>query len=66
MENHNIVSHPDNKKELLYKEIWNTIKMKKELDWKIKTKKKDGTYYWIDALIKPILDKMEILKNLLH
>ncbi|MCB9097302.1 MAG: response regulator [Aliarcobacter sp.] len=55
--NHNIVSHPDNKKEL-YKEIWNTIKNEKK-SWtgKIKNKKKDGTYYWIDALIKPILDK---------
>ncbi|CAM3460084.1 response regulator [Arcobacter aquimarinus] len=55
--NHNIVSHPDNKKEL-YKKIWNTIKNEKK-SWtgKIKNKKKDGTYYWIDALIKPILDK---------
>ena len=55
--NHNIVSHPDNKKEL-YEEIWNTIKNEKK-SWigKIKNKKKDGNYYWIDALIKPILDK---------
>ncbi|WP_422140556.1 response regulator [Arcobacter aquimarinus] len=55
--NHNIVSHPDNEKEL-YKEIWNTIKNEKK-SWtgKIKNKKKDGSYYWIDALIKPILDK---------
>lgn len=38
--NHNIVSHPDNKKEL-YKEIWNTIKNEKK-SWtgKIKNKKK--------------------------
>ena len=55
--NHNIVGHPDNKKEL-YQEIWNTIKNEKK-SWtgKIKNKKKDGSYYWIDALIKPILDK---------
>ncbi|RXJ85478.1 response regulator [Arcobacter cloacae] len=55
--NHNIVSHPDNKKEL-YQEIWHTIKNEKK-SWtgKIKNKKKDGSYYWIDVLIKPILDK---------
>ena len=54
---HNIISHSDNEKEL-FLEIWDTIKNKKK-NWtgKIKNKKKNGSYYWVDALIKPILDK---------
>jgi len=54
---HNIVRHPDSSKKL-FEEIWDTIKNKKRI-WKgkIKNKKKDGGYYWVEAFIKPILDK---------
>jgi PAS domain S-box-containing protein len=54
---HNIVRHPDTPKEV-FVEIWDTIKNKKTI-WKgkIKNKKKDGSYYWVEAFIKPIIDK---------
>jgi len=54
--NHNIVRHPDILSSV-YTDIWHTIKkLKKTWKGKIKNKKKDGTYYWVEALIKPILD----------
>jgi len=54
--NHNIVRHPDMQKEI-FKDLWYTIKVLKQT-WKgqIKNRKKDGGYYWVDSLIKPILD----------
>lgn len=55
--NHNIVRHEDTKDEL-YQGLWETIRhQKKSWTGQIKNKKKDGTYYWVDTLIKPILDK---------
>ena len=55
--NHNIVRHEDTKDEL-YQGLWDTIHhQKKSWTGQIKNKKKDGTYYWVDTLIKPILDK---------
>ncbi len=54
--NHNIVRHPDMPKEV-FKELWHTVKvLKKSWSGKIKNKKKDGSYYWEEALIKPIID----------
>ena len=54
--NHNIVRHPDIPASV-YTDIWHTIKkLKKTWKGKIKNIKKDGTYYWVEALIKPILD----------
>ena len=55
--NHNIVRHEDTKDEI-YQGLWETIhNQKKSWTGQIKNKKKDGTYYWVDTLIKPILDK---------
>ena len=54
--NHNIVRHPDMPKEA-FKDMWYTIKdLKKSWTGKVKNRKKDGGYYWVDALIKPIID----------
>ena len=56
-QNHNIVRHPDMDGEI-FKELWYTIKeLKKSWKGKVKNRKKDGSYYWVDALIKPIIDK---------
>ncbi len=54
--NHNIVRHPDMPKEV-FKEMWDTIKNKKQI-WQgiVKNRKKDGSFYYVDATIKPILD----------
>ena len=61
--NHNIVRHEDTNDEL-YQELWETIhNQKKSWTGQIKNKKKDGTYYWVDTLIKPILDKNENIEE---
>jgi PAS domain S-box-containing protein len=53
---HNIVRHPDNST-LQYREMWDTIKNKKK-KWKgiIRNLTKDGSSYYVDAVINPILD----------
>lgn len=55
--NHNVVRHPDNPKEL-FKELWTTIKIKKE-PWSgiIKNLAKDGKSYFVKSTIKPLLDQ---------
>lgn len=54
--NHNIVRHPDTPKEV-FENMWHTIKdLKKPWNGKIKNRKKDGGYYWVEACVKPILD----------
>ena len=56
-QNHSIVRHQDMQDEV-FKELWYTIKeLKKSWKGKVKNRKKDGSYYWVDALIKPIIDK---------
>ena len=44
----------------IFEELWNTIIVQK-IPWKgqLKNKKKDGSYYWIDTIINPILDMDE-------
>ncbi len=53
---HNIIRHPDMPDEI-FARLWDTIKNKKQpFWWTIKNKKKDGSHYWVRALVKPILD----------
>ena len=54
---HNIVRHPDTPKEV-FKELWHTIKDKKEI-WQgvVKNRAKDGSFYYVNATIGPILDR---------
>ncbi|UTJ05344.1 GGDEF domain-containing response regulator [Arcobacter roscoffensis] len=49
---HNIVRHPDMPK-CLYEELWNTITKGQTWKGEIKNLKKDGTYYWVKAVIEP-------------
>lgn len=53
---HSIIRHPDNPPSL-YREMWETIKDKKKM-WRgiIRNITKDGTSYYVDAVVKPILD----------
>jgi len=55
--NHNIIRHPDNKKEL-FADMWHTIKEKK-LTWEgtIKNISKDGESIYLKSSIMPIFDK---------
>ena len=54
--NHSIVRHPDNKSPM-FEKLWKTILSKKPWHGRIKNKKKDGSSYWIDTTIAPILNK---------
>lgn len=52
---HNIVRHPDMPVSL-YDDLWQTIRSKKVWTGVIKNLKKDGSYYWVDIRIEPVLD----------
>lgn len=53
---HNIVRHPDTDPEI-YREIWETIFSKKTWHGQLKNQAKDGSTYWVETAISPILDK---------
>jgi len=53
---HNILRHPDNPKSL-FKELWDTIKAGKIFKGQYPNKAKDGSTYWVDATIAPVLDE---------
>ncbi len=60
--NHNIIRHPDMPQEI-FKELWETILSKKVWKGTVKNRKKDGSFYIVDATIKPILNtKGEIVE----
>ncbi len=52
---HSMVRHPDVPKEV-FKNMWETISSKKTFKGVIKNRKKDGSPYYVDATIAPILD----------
>lgn len=51
----NIVRHPDMPKEL-FKLFWKTIKSGNVFRGIVKNRAKDGSHYWVEATIVPILD----------
>lgn len=52
---HNIIRHPDTPKNL-FLELWDTIQKGTMWHGVIKNKKKDGSSYWVDSYIHPIID----------
>jgi PAS domain S-box-containing protein len=53
---HNIVRHPD-VDSLVFQDLWKTIKeYKRAWQGKIKNQKKDGSSYWVQTIVNPILD----------
>ena len=52
---HNIIRHPDMPKEL-FTAIWHTIKNGEVFRGIIKNMAKDGSHYWVNATIMPILN----------
>jgi len=52
---HSIIRHLDTKKEI-FKDLWKSIKAKQSWKAILKNRKKDGSYYWVDIVIMPILD----------
>ena len=54
--NHNIVRHPD-MKQAIFKDLWHDIKnLKKTWQGVIKNQKKNGSHYWVQTTISPVLD----------
>lgn len=51
---HNIVRHPDMPKEV-FRQMWSTIGQGKIFKGIVKNRRKDGTPYYVDAVIAPIL-----------
>lgn len=51
---HNMFRHPDMPKSV-FKELWATIGKGKIFRGIIKNRKKDGSPYWVDALIAPVI-----------
>lgn len=57
---HNIVRHPDMPR-CVFKLLWDTVKQGKEINAYVKNMAKDGSYYWVDANITPVVnDKGEL------
>ena len=52
---HNIIRHPKNKKRI-YKELWETITKGEVWSGQLRNKAKDGSSYYVDTTIIPILD----------
>ncbi len=53
---HNIIRHPDTPKPV-FKRLWNTIQAWKTWKGTVKNRKKDWTYYWVQAVVEPIFNK---------
>lgn len=52
---HNIVRHPDMPKSA-FKEMWQTILEGRAWEGVVKNRKKDGSAYWVQTIINPIVD----------
>ncbi|HEY9006070.1 MAG TPA: PAS domain-containing protein [Ohtaekwangia sp.] len=58
---HSIVRHPDMPKEI-FKLMWHTIRQGRTFRGIIKNRKKDGSAYWVDATIVPVMENGTIVK----
>ncbi|PLY11030.1 MAG: hypothetical protein C0626_00195 [Arcobacter sp.] len=54
--NHRIIRHKDMPKEL-FVELWSTISSGKTWKGEIKNRNKNGSFYWVYAVISPIFDE---------
>lgn len=50
--NHNIVRHPDMPK-AAFKDLWDTVEAGQEWRGLVKNLRKDGGFYWVDAMVTP-------------
>lgn len=56
-QSHNMVRHEDMSSEV-FKELWDTIKFKRKTwNGQVKNKRKDGSTYYVDAIIRPIINE---------
>lgn len=56
---HNIVRHPDIPP-LVFKDLWDTIKTGQPWTGIVKNRRKDGGFYWVHALVTPIIEGEDI------
>ncbi len=61
---HNIVRHPDMPK-TIFRLLWDYIKNKKPILAYVKNLAKDGSYYWVAALVLPIVGRDGKIKKYL-
>lgn len=54
---HRVVRHPDTPASLFYK-LWETILNDETWHGEIKNRSKNGSFYWVDTLIYPIVDDL--------
>jgi len=54
--NHRILRHPDMPAEA-FDDLWQTISSGRIWRGEVKNLAKDGSFYWVDAIIAPVLDK---------
>ena len=52
---HNIIRHPDNSP-MLFKQMWQTLQDKKIFHGILMNRRKDGSSYYVDSTIAPLLD----------
>jgi PAS domain S-box-containing protein len=62
--NHNIVRHPDMPKEV-FQQLWETILAKKIWQGQIKNRKKDGSSYYVQSTVVPILNNYDEIEEFL-
>lgn len=60
--NHNILKHPD-MDDGLYEDMWQTITRGDTWRGEVKNTKKDGDYYWVDAIIEPLFDNEKNIRG---
>jgi len=53
---HNIVRHPDMSSSV-FRDLWETIQFGRTWRGEVKNLKKDGSFYWVDAIIEPDKDE---------
>lgn len=52
---HNIIRHPDNSP-MLFEQMWKTIQNQQIFHGMLKNRRKDGSNYYVDTTISPIID----------
>lgn len=58
--NHNVVRHPD-MPPAAFADLWNTMKQDKPWMGIVKNRCKDGSFYWVDAFVTPLVENGKIL-----
>jgi diguanylate cyclase (GGDEF)-like protein/PAS domain S-box-containing protein len=55
--NHRILRHPDMNPEI-YKQLWETILSNKSWKGELKSKRKNGDFYWTQTIVSPIFNEI--------